>query len=151
MTLRGPLTVDDTDVAATVSIGITFHEPATTSELLIRNADLAMYTAKERGKNRYVEFEDAMHTATVERLAVESDLRHALAHDELVVHYQPIIVLETGLISGFEALVRWQHPTRGLLQPAAFIPTAEEVGLVEAIDRFVLIEACRQIPAWTRR
>ena len=149
-TLRASITVDDADVTATVSIGITFHEPGATSEMLLRNADLAMYTAKARGKNRYVEFEDAMHTATVERLGLESDLRRAIVSDELVVHYQPIISLETGLITGFEALVRWEHPTRGLLYPDAFVPAAEESGLIESIDRFVLIEACRQVPRWAR-
>ena len=108
--LRLPVTLDTTEVVATASIGITFGVPGSTGEQLLRNADLAMYMAKEHGKNCYEEFRDQMHTAIVERLELEADLRRTTTGKELVVHYQPIVELETEEIIGFEALVRWQHP-----------------------------------------
>ena len=139
--LRRPLTLGTTEVVATASIGITFGVPGTTGEQLLRNADLAMYRAKEHGKDRFEEFRDHMHTAIVERLELEADLRRTMGGaQELVVHYQPVVDLTTGAIIGFEALVRWQHPLRGLLAPGSFIPFAEEVGLIDVVDRFVLAE-----------
>jgi len=146
--LRTPLFLEGTEVAPSVSIGVTIHEPGMTSAQLLRNADLAMYTAKDRGKNRYVKFEDAMHTASVERIALEQDLRAALTRGQLAVHFQPIVEVTGRRLIGFEALVRWQHPTRGLLLPDTFIPIAEDAGLVETIDRYVLREACRQARTW---
>jgi diguanylate cyclase (GGDEF)-like protein len=149
--LRRPVTLDTTEVVATASIGITFGVPGCTGEQLLRNADLAMYMAKERGKNCYEEFRDQMHTAIVERLELESDLRRTTTGQELVVHYQPIVDLVTNALVGFEALVRWQHPLRGLLPPGAFVPFAEEVGLIDVVDRFVLVEACAQLHHWQTR
>jgi diguanylate cyclase (GGDEF)-like protein/PAS domain S-box-containing protein len=149
--LRRPVMLDTTEVVATASIGITFGVPGSTGEQLLRNADLAMYMAKEHGKNCYEEFRDQMHTAIVERLELEADLRRTTTGKELVVHYQPIVNLETSELIGFEALVRWQHPLRGLLPPGAFVPFAEEVGLIDVVDRFVLAEACAQLHHWQTR
>jgi diguanylate cyclase (GGDEF)-like protein/PAS domain S-box-containing protein len=149
--LRQPVMLDATEVVATASIGITFGVPGTTGEQLLRNADLAMYMAKEHGKNCYEEYRDQMHTAIVERLELEADLRRTTTGRELVVHYQPIVHLTSGDVVGFEALVRWQHPLRGLLPPGAFVPFAEEVGLIDVVDRFVLVEACTQLHHWQKR
>jgi diguanylate cyclase (GGDEF)-like protein len=150
--LRRPVTLGMTEVVATASIGITFGVPGTTGEQLLRNADLAMYRAKEHGKDRFEEFRDHMHTAIVERLELEADLRRTMGgNQELVVHYQPVVDLTTGAITGFEALVRWQHPLRGLLAPGLFVPFAEEVGLIDVVDRFVLAEACAQLHYWQER
>jgi diguanylate cyclase (GGDEF)-like protein/PAS domain S-box-containing protein len=149
--LRRPVTLESTEVVSTASLGITFGVPGTTGEQLLRNADLAMYMAKERGKNCYEEYRDQMHTAIVERLELEADLRRTTVGQELVVHYQPIVDLETRDVVGFEALVRWQHPLRGLLPPGSFVPFAEEVGLIDVVDRFVLVEACAQLHYWQER
>jgi diguanylate cyclase (GGDEF)-like protein/PAS domain S-box-containing protein len=146
--LRQPVTIGSQQVSVTVSIGITFGIKGSTSEQLLRNADLAMYLAKAQGRDRYEEFQDQMHTAVVERLELEADLRKAVVNREFVVHYQPIIELDSSAIRGFEALVRWQHPTKGLLQPVSFVPFAEEIGLINAIDRFVLEEACARVKNW---
>ncbi len=133
----------------TPSIGIAlFPTDGADVDTLLRNADLAMYLAKEQGKDRIEEFQDQMHVAVVTRLELETDLRRAVLSEELRVHYQPIIDLDSGNIVGFEALVRWQHPTRGLLQPLSFIPFAEEIGFIHNIDRFVLTEACSQARRW---
>jgi predicted signal transduction protein with EAL and GGDEF domain len=146
--LRRPITIGARQLSVTFSMGIAFGVPGSTSELLLRNADLAMYTAKGQGKNGYDEFQAQMHTSVMARLELEGDLRRALVGEELVVHYQPIIELGTAGISGFEALVRWEHPTRGLLAPDDFIPFAEEVGLIDVVDRFVLARACAQARSW---
>jgi diguanylate cyclase (GGDEF)-like protein/PAS domain S-box-containing protein len=119
-------------------------EPAS----LIRDADAAMYQAKARGRARFEIFDRAMRARTVERLSVENDLRRALAHDELRVVYQPIVSLRDGSIASLEALLRWEHPTRGVVLPADFIPVAEESGLIEPIGRWVLGAACAQAAAW---
>jgi diguanylate cyclase (GGDEF)-like protein/PAS domain S-box-containing protein len=145
---RRPVTVGTKEVSATVSIGVAFNTPGMTSDQLLRNADLAMYRAKERGKNRHEQFAEEMHEAVVARLEVEADLRRAIDGDEFVVYYQPIVDLNTGEVEGFEALARWRHPLRGLLTPGAFVPLAEEIGLIERIDRCVLIEACSQLRRW---
>jgi diguanylate cyclase (GGDEF)-like protein/PAS domain S-box-containing protein len=151
-TLRHPVTLGTTKVVATASIGVTFGVPGSTGEQLLRNADLAMYMAKDQGKDRFEEFRDHMHTAVVVRLELEADLRRTMTGaQELVVHYQPVIELESRAIVGFEALVRWQHPLRGLLPPDAFVPFAEEVGLIDVVDRFVLAEACAQLHLWQER
>jgi diguanylate cyclase (GGDEF)-like protein/PAS domain S-box-containing protein len=146
--LRVPVTIGTQELTTTVSIGITYGIRDYTSDQLLRNADLAMYLAKGKGKDRYEEFQDQMHVAVVERLELEADLRRAVLEDEMRLHYQPIFDLETGAIVGFEALVRWQHPTQGLLPPMAFIPFAEEIGLIHLIDRFVLTQACTQARLW---
>jgi diguanylate cyclase (GGDEF)-like protein/PAS domain S-box-containing protein len=147
-TLRRPVAVAGQEITSTVSIGITFGFKGHTSDQLFRNADLAMYLAKGHGKDRIEEFQDQMHIAVVQRLELETDLRRAVLSEELRVHYQPIYDLENGAIVGFEALVRWQHPTQGLLQPVSFIPFAEEIGFIHNIDQFVLTEACAQARRW---
>jgi diguanylate cyclase (GGDEF)-like protein/PAS domain S-box-containing protein len=148
--LRQPVTLaaKNKQVSSTASIGLTFGITGSTSEQLLRNADLAMHLAKAQGKDRYEEFQDQMHTAVLARLELEVDLRKAVLNNEFVVHYQPIFDVETGAIVGFEALVRWQHPTRGLLHPDSFIPFAEEIGVIHSIDHFVLGRACSQVRAW---
>jgi len=147
-TLRQPVTVAGQEITTTVSMGITFGIKGHTGDQLLRNADLAMYLAKGQGKDRIEEFQDQMHVAVVQRLELETDLRRAVLSEELRVHYQPIFDLLSGAIVGFEALVRWQHPTQGLLQPISFIPFAEEIGFIQHIDRFVLTEACTQARHW---
>jgi diguanylate cyclase (GGDEF)-like protein/PAS domain S-box-containing protein len=145
--LRRPFTVVGHEVVVGASVGIAFGTSSEPSELL-RNADLAMYTAKSRGKGCSEIFEPAMHAAAVERLELEADLRRALDHGELVVHYQPIVRLADGEITGFEALVRWLHPRRGLLPPATFVPLAEATGLIHRLGREVLERACEQTRRW---
>jgi diguanylate cyclase (GGDEF)-like protein/PAS domain S-box-containing protein len=147
-TMRRPVIVGTKEVSATVSIGITFDSSGVTSDQLLSNADLAMYTAKERGKDRFEQFQSEMHTTVMARLEVEADLQRALMGRELIVHYQPIIDLHSGAIVGFEALARWRHPTRGLLSPISFIPFAEESDLINRIDSLVLAAACTQTRAW---
>ncbi len=146
---RQPFELRGTEVFISVSMGIAmWSERYTSSEELLRDADTAMYRAKAMGKNRFELFDEDMHREVVAALQLENDLRRAVERQEFEVYYQPIVDLEDGRISGFEALVRWRHPERGLLRPASFIPLAEEIGLVVEIDRWVLEEACRQLRLW---
>ncbi|MEO8575757.1 MAG: EAL domain-containing protein [Gemmatimonadales bacterium] len=117
-------------------------------EQLLRSADMAMYRAKAAGRARYEMFDRAMHTDALERLQLETDLRRAVELGEFTLHYQPLVSLRTGQITGLEALVRWKHPDRGLVHPADFIAVAEETGLIVPIGRWVLMEACKQIKEW---
>ena len=146
-----PLQLDTEEVFASPSIGVAVssNEHRTADELL-RDADLAMYRAKASGGGCYAVFDAAMHHAAVERLRLETELRRAVERREFRAWYQPIVSLDTRQVAGFEALVRWQHPDRGLLPPGAFLPVAEEIGLVTHIDEFILAEACRQGREWQR-
>jgi diguanylate cyclase (GGDEF)-like protein/PAS domain S-box-containing protein len=146
-----PFCIAGKEIFVTASVGITLGgdgDHGDNSDEMLRNADAAMYRAKSQGKGCYRVFEAAMHSAAVERLELETDLRRALDEQELVVHYQPIIEAATSEIIGFEALVRWRHPTRGLVPPLDFIPLAEENGLIVDIGRFVLRAACTQVAEW---
>ena len=144
-----PFELRGSGVFISMSMGIALWSARyTSSEELVRDADTAMYRAKAMGKNRFELFDEAMHREVVAALNLENDLRRAVERQEFEVYYQPIVTLEDGRISGFEALVRWHHPERGLLLPTGFIPLAEEIGLVVQIDRWVLEEACRQLRNW---
>jgi len=141
-----------TDVAVTISVGVALAAgDEVDPDLLLRDADVAMYRAKQRGRGRYEVFDEAMRSDAVDRLSVENDLRRAIRQGQLRLFYQPIVHMDTGHIAGFEALVRWQHPVRGLLSPAEFIPPAEDTGLIVPLGRCVLGEACLQAAAWQRR
>ncbi|MEQ1874597.1 MAG: EAL domain-containing protein [Ilumatobacteraceae bacterium] len=147
--LREPVVIEGRQLPISASVGVAFDSAGAPVEELLRNADLAMYTAKANGKNCARVFAREMHDATMRRLDLDARLRGAVGRDEFVLHYQPIFDLRTGKPSGFEALVRWQHPDGGLLLPAAFIPFAEESGLISEIGDHVLAVACAQLAEWT--
>jgi diguanylate cyclase (GGDEF)-like protein/PAS domain S-box-containing protein len=149
---RRPFQLDGREVVVTASIGIAIAGAGLeTADSLLRNADVAMYRAKGDGKAGYVVFEPSMHIDALTRLDLENDLRRAIDNHQLRVHYQPIVVMESGQVSEVEALVRWEHPTRGLMQPADFIPMAEETGLIIPLGKWVLEQGCLQLAEWHRQ
>jgi len=145
-----PFLLGGHEVFTSASIGIAVSDARYDRPVeMLRDADTAMYRAKALGKAHHVVFDQAMHTSVVKRLRLETDLRRALERDEFWVAYQPIVELEADRISGFEALVRWQHPERGLIPPADFISAAEETGLIIPLDHWVIREACKQMRIWS--
>ena len=147
--LRLPFALGEQEVFTTASIGIALSATGyERPEDLLRDADIAMYRAKDLGKARYEIFNTDMHILAVARLQLENDLRRAIERHEFQIYYQPIVSLKIGKIIGFEALVRWQHPNRGLLTPQDFLAVVQETGLSVIVDQWVLRQACRQMRQW---
>lgn len=150
--LKLPFILDSRDVFTSVSIGIAVSSEDQDNENdLLRNADAAMYRAKEKGKSRYEMFDKSMHGRALALLHLETDLRRALERNELRIFYQPVVSIQDATILGFEALVRWQHPQRGLLLPDQLIPLAEETGLIVPIGYSVLRQACLEMHGWHKQ
>jgi diguanylate cyclase (GGDEF)-like protein/PAS domain S-box-containing protein len=148
--LAAPHLLDNKSVDVSASIGVsTYPADGPDANSLMDKADTALYDAKENGRNTYQFFRPDMHERLEEERLLEADLRYALGRNEFVLHYQPKFNLQTGEITGVEALLRWEHPKRGMVPPAQFIPVAEECGLMVSIGRWVLLEACRQSRAWS--
>ncbi len=144
-----PFNLSGHEVYASVSIGIAHSlTPSDQPEDFLRNADTAMYRAKDQGRGRFELFDKIMHNRAVGLLEMETDLRRALSRDEFRIHYQPIVSLEDWRIAGFEALIRWEHPQHGFITPLKFIPVAEETGLILPIGNWIMREACKQLRAW---
>jgi diguanylate cyclase (GGDEF)-like protein/PAS domain S-box-containing protein len=149
--IAAPFHLDGHDIVIGASIGIVLGDAAAQDpDNLLRSADTALYEAKGMGKGRHATFDPTMDRKAWLRLELETELRRAIHDDELVVHYQPIVELSTGIVTELEALVRWQHPERGLVGPNDFIPVAEQTGLIVPIGRFVLASACRDLTDWRR-
>ncbi|KAA1421928.1 EAL domain-containing protein [Nocardioides humilatus] len=146
--LRGTIRIDGLELRVGGSIGIARARCGMTGDDLIREADTAMYCAKDAGRGGWAEFDDKLQAMALERLRIEADLRHAVRRGELVLHYQPLVDLATGCAAGVEALLRWQHPSRGLLSPAAFLSVAEDTDLIFEIGSWVAGEAARRTAEW---
>ncbi|NCC29286.1 MAG: bifunctional diguanylate cyclase/phosphodiesterase [Gammaproteobacteria bacterium] len=146
-----PFDVEGRELFLGLSIGISIYPlDGADTDTLIRHADIAMYRAKAAGRNGYSFFEPAMSEGAAERLRLEQELRNALPHDELLLEYQPQVGLLDGALHGVEVLCRWDHPRLGLLSPAQFLPLANDIGLIDQVDLWVLTESCRQLAAWDR-
>jgi len=144
--------IDGHSVFVTTSIGIVWGTNTyTEASDLLRDADIALHRAKGKGRNRYEIFDVGMHVQAVKRMTLEHDLRIAIDQQELIPYYQPIVDLKTGRMKGFEVLIRWQHPLRGFISPADFIPVAEETGLIVSISQWILQAACQQLGTWQRQ
>jgi diguanylate cyclase (GGDEF)-like protein len=149
--MKHPFRIGTVDIYATLSIGISFsnieyHKP----EDMLRDTDNAMYHAKEQGRSCYVVFDRKMHHSSIEALKMENDLRRAVSRNEFILHYQPVVDINTLKITGFEALIRWEHPVYGMLYPDSFIGIAESTGLITEIGTWALYEACGQISRWKK-
>jgi predicted signal transduction protein with EAL and GGDEF domain len=145
-----PIPVAGRELTVGVSIGLAVADSGDDEESVLRNADMAMYAAKAAGKGCVRIYDPAMHREAVEWLELESDLRAGMELGEFCLEYQPLVHIERGSVKGFEALLRWNHPRRGWVMPSQFIPIAEETGLIVALGRWVLQEACRQAVTWPR-
>lgn len=147
-----PIVINGHSVFVTTSIGIVWGTNAyTEASNILRDADIALYQAKAKGRRRYEVFDVEMHVQAVQRLKLEHDLHIAINQQQFVTYYQPIVDLHTQRLSGFEALIRWQHPTQGFISPAQFIPVAEETGLIVPISHWMLLSACQQVATWQRQ
>jgi diguanylate cyclase (GGDEF)-like protein len=147
-TLKAPFSIESRTVSATTSIGITLSRDIHDPEELLRHADVAMYHAKNLGGSRFAVFDTIMHEKALEKMQLEVSLRQALDRNEFRVHYQPILNLQTREVSGFEALLRWYHPEKGLIPPVQFIPIAEAMGIIHQLDMWILKEASQQLYKW---
>lgn len=144
-----PYDIDGRELTITASAGIVFdHDRSSSGEIILRNADIAMFHAKSRGKRQVVVFESQMHTASFDRMEMRGDLARAVTSEQFVAHYQPVIDIETHQIVGAEALIRWNHPERGLVGPGLFIPLAEETGMIGALGEWILERACTDMARW---
>ena len=147
--LRIPFKLQGYELFSTASIGIALSSQGYTKpEEIMRDADLTMYSAKEQGRARYEIFNSSLHDRAITRLQLETDMRRGIEREEFLIYYQPISCLETGKLSGFEALARWKHPTRGIVPPVEFIPVAEETGTIIPLGTWILKQACRQMQLW---
>lgn len=151
--MRPPFSIFEHEIFATISIGMVIVDAANKKrpDELLRDADTAMYNAKARGRSCHVVFDPAMHAEATEALRLETELRLALDRKELTLYYQPIVSLDRNCIMGFEALLRWLHPERGVLNASQFIGAAEEAGLILSVEQWIIREACRQLKAWQTR
>ncbi|MEO0374312.1 MAG: EAL domain-containing protein, partial [Cyanobacteria bacterium P01_A01_bin.17] len=150
-TIQEPITLETHVVNTSASIGIVLRASQRSPEQLVQDADIAMYQAKSKGKGMFAVFEQSIANATLQRMELEVSLRQALERQEFFLVFQPIVAISSGEIRGFEALLRWQHPTHGLISPTVFIPIAEEMGIISVLDRWVLKNACQQLQQWRVR